>query len=101
MFVETVVARVVVTMMPFSISKDYFHVKCSPDVASGVRSRFFRPLLSESTIRPKSLIFSNIAAVALSRCCDGASNEAAASQAFAEKEHPTVFTRVLLLMFAK
>lgn len=49
MFVETVVATVVVTMRPFSISKDYFHVKCSPDVASGVWSRFFRPLLSEST----------------------------------------------------
>lgn len=57
MFVDTVVATVAVTMTPFSISKDYFHVKCSPDVASGVWSRFFWPLLSETTIRRKYLIF--------------------------------------------
>lgn len=101
MFVDTVVATVVVTMTPFSISKDYFHVKCPPDVASGVWSRFFWPLLSETTIRQKYLIFSNIADVALRRCCDGASKEAAASRAFADKEHPTVFTQVLLLLFAK
>lgn len=43
----------------------------------------------------KYLIFSTIANVALSRCCDGASKEAAASQAFVDKEHPT---QVLLLM---
>lgn len=100
MFVETLVATVVVTMTPFSISKDRFHVKCSPDVASGVWSRSC-PFLSDATIRQKYLIFSNIADVALSRCCDGASKEAAASPAFVEKEHPTVFTQVLLLVFAK
>lgn len=52
-------------------------------------------------MRQKYQIVSNIAAAALSRCCDGASTEAAASQAFAEEEHPTVFTQVLLLMFAR
>lgn len=96
-----VVARVVFTMALFSISKDYFRFKCSPDVASRAWCRFLRPLLSYPTIRQKSQIFSDAAAVALSRCCYGASRQAAASQAFEEKERATVFMQALLLMPAK